>query len=132
MPVRSGVLSLKLNSPEAATVRKALAADQRIRLLEMLTTRTMNVNEIAAALGVSHPTASMHVRALQEAGLLESASASTDKGSEKRCWTAFSRIVLELEPQANDSTDSAEEVTVPVGLYSAIRAVPPCGLLGRR
>src|SRR4030042_544402 len=63
MPVRSGVLSLKLNSPEAAAVRKALAADQRIRLLEMLATRTLNVNEIPAGLGGAPPAASTPVRA---------------------------------------------------------------------
>ncbi len=132
MRARSGILSLKLNSPEAAAVRKALAADQRIKLLEMLASRTMNVNEIAAALGVSHPTASMHIRALQEAGLVQSASASTDKGAERRCWTALDRIVLELEPQDDSSTDSVEEVSVPVGLFCVSKAMPPCGLLGRR
>jgi len=130
--VRSGVLTIKLNSPEAAAVRRALAADQRIKLLEILAARTMNVNEIAAALGVSHPTASLHIKALQDAGLLESAYASTDKGSEKRCWTAFNQIVFEFEAQEEISTDSAQEVTVPVGLYSAAKVLPPCGLLGRK
>jgi len=132
MTLRSETLLVKLNSTEADAVRHALAADQRVKLLEMLAKKTMNVNEIAAALGVSHPTASMHIRALQDAGLLESAYSTTDKGAEKRCWTTCSRIIFEIETHPDETAGKVEEVTIPVGLYNVVNVVPPCGLTGRR
>lgn len=132
MPNPSRTLIVKLNSPEADAVRHALAANQRVKLLDMLAKRTMNVNEIAAALGVSHPTASLHIRALQEAGLIESAFSSTDKGSEKRCWTAFTEVTFVLDTQPVESAEKMEEISTPVGLYSVVSVIPPCGLIGRR
>ncbi len=127
----SGTISAKLTSEDGARIRKALSADQRVGVLELLARRAMNVNEIAAALGISQPTASTHIRALEEAGLVECEYTSTGKGSEKRCWVRFDKLVLELDLKPADSGESVEEVMMPVGLFTAIEARPTCGLASR-
>ena len=90
-----GSIMVKLDSERGEAIRKALSAEQRAKLLTLVARRAMNVNEIAATLGLSQPTASTHIRVLEEAGLIECEYNSTGKGSEKRCWARFDRLLPE-------------------------------------
>jgi len=128
MITRSGTIVVEFDSEEGALVRRALAAEQRVNLLKLLTNRAMNVNEIATTLGVSQPTASVHIRMLEEAGLVECEYTSVGRGSEKRCWTTFDKIIFEATPTPPKGTDLSEETMMPVGLYTAISVTPTCGL----
>lgn len=51
-------------------VLKALSELTRMRMLRFLLQEPRSVNEVAAALGISHYNASKHLRILREAGLL--------------------------------------------------------------
>ena len=88
----------------------------------------MNIQEIAAALGVSQPTASVHIRVLEEAGLVESEYFAVGRGSEKRCRTTFDKLVFELHTAASEPEDHFEETRMPVGLFTSVSAICPCGL----
>ena len=67
MRKESGTMIVKLESEEGARVRRALAAEQRVSVLNLLAKRAMNINEIAAALGCREATARSHVnRALKK------------------------------------------------------------------
>jgi predicted transcriptional regulator len=128
MKSRTGTLTVRLESEDGAKVRRALAAEQRVNLLGLLAKHAMNINEIAAALGVSQPTASVHIRVLEEAGLVESEYTSTGRGSEKRCWAIYDKLVFEVDSPLTSTEDSTEETAMPIGLYTSISAVPTCGL----
>jgi len=52
-------------------VFKALADEIRLRILSLLTTREMCVCEIMVALDLTQPTASHHLRILENAGLVK-------------------------------------------------------------
>jgi len=52
MPDKTGTLSTRLDSNEGGRILRALAAEQRVKLLSLLSRRAMNINEIAAQLGV--------------------------------------------------------------------------------
>lgn len=54
-------------------VMKALSDPNRVKTVMMLKARRMCVCELTAALGVSQPTVSNHLKALEDAGLVESA-----------------------------------------------------------
>lgn len=123
-----GVLTLKLDSREALQVQKALAAEQRVKILSLLAARPMNINEIASALAISQPTASVHVRVLQDAGLIETEYVPTERGSEKRCRIAFRRLVFEANVLQEASTEMAVEIPMPIGLFTAISVKAPCGM----
>ena len=127
----SNCLILNIDSPEAAKVRAALAADQRAKLMNLLAHKAMNVNEIAIALGVTQPTASSHVRVLEGAGLIECEYASGERGSEKRCWARYRRIIFETEQPVPDEQDKIVEVSMPIGLYTDVNAHPVCGLVSK-
>lgn len=128
MSTSGSTITVKLDSEEGAKITKALAAGQRVTMLGLLARRAMNVNEITAALGLSQPTVSTHIRMLEEAGLIECEHVSTGKGSEKRCWVRFDRLTLELEPVTPQDEEHVQEITMPVGLFTAVSVTPTCGL----
>lgn len=128
MAIRNGTLAVRLDSTEGARIRKALAAEQRVKLLGLLGRRAMNINEIAAGLGVSQPTVSVHIRVLEEAGLVECEYSSSSRGSEKRCWARYDSIVYEIGSDKAESDGHVEEIAMPVGLYSSVSVLPTCGL----
>jgi ArsR family transcriptional regulator len=53
-------------------VMKALSDPGRVKMLKLLQLRTLCVCELQAALGLSQPNISKHLRVLQEAGLVDS------------------------------------------------------------
>jgi DNA-binding transcriptional ArsR family regulator len=55
-----------------ATVFKALADEKRLKILALLRFREMCVCELTAALGLTQPNLSHHVRKLENAGLVRS------------------------------------------------------------
>ena len=61
---------------------KALATDTRISILKHLSNRRMTQAELAAAIGISAPSVSEHMRSLEQAGLIN----SVDEG---RKWKYF-------------------------------------------
>lgn len=56
--------------PELVNVFKALAHESRLRLLGLVAQREHSVQELAAAVGVSEPTASHHLAMLRDLGLV--------------------------------------------------------------
>ena len=52
-------------------VAKAIADPNRVRIIKMLQHKTMCVCEIKTALEIAQPTASKHLKILEEAGLVE-------------------------------------------------------------
>ena len=56
---------------EFIKIMKALSESNRVKIVKMLQRKSLCVCEIQAALGVSQPTVSSHLKVLQEAGLVE-------------------------------------------------------------
>ncbi len=52
-------------------VAKAISDPNRVKIIKMLQHKTMCVCELKTALGVAQPTASKHLKVLEEAGLVE-------------------------------------------------------------
>ena len=74
MPLRTDEnkhISLSLSEPDRlCPVAKALSSPVRARMLSLLCTRSMNVNELAEALSLPVSTAALNVRQLEEANLI--------------------------------------------------------------
>ncbi len=81
---------------ELARRGRALADPTRLGLLRLLALEERGVGELAAALGVSQPTVSNHVKLLREAGLLESPNASGERRRLKLQEDALDRLLAEL------------------------------------
>lgn len=130
MDSEPGVIAVPISSKKGEAIRRALSSTQRVKLLELLAARAMNVNDIAAAVGISQPTASLYVRTLEDAGLVESELVTTSKGLEKRCWTKCDTLVLEIKPTVAPvhRHAKAETISLPIGMYTALSITPPCSM----
>lgn len=110
---------------------EALASDVRLRMLELLAERESNVKELAERLDLSAAIVTMHVRKLEEAGLIRTRRVRRDGGTHKLCSIAETSIRIELPVPGRSRTVRVREQSVPVGLYTSFEVHPTCGLAAR-
>ncbi len=124
------VLKLAANTTATTTVIKALASEPRLRILELLADRLLNVSEIADALGSPISTVTSHVALLEEAGLLRTEMKPGQRGLQKVCQRVYDSIALDLPGVAPRSAPPVMQASMPVGAYVDADVVPTCGLAG--
>jgi predicted transcriptional regulator len=127
-PVIGPSLSIDARTEEARTILKALASEPRLRVLELLSDKVCNVSEIGEALGMPPSTATLHVNALEEAGLLKTELSPGTRGLQKMCARAYDTILVQL-PHGTSRAKEALELSMPVGAYVDCQVVPTCGLV---
>ena len=123
-------LAIRASDAYAAVVLKALASEPRLRILEALSDRLLNVSELAEALDSPLSTVTMHVNVLEEAGLLRAEVRPGERGLQKVCQRVYDTIRLELPVPPDAPEPSAVEVSMPVGAYVGAEVVPTCGIAG--
>ncbi|MCR2806375.1 ArsR/SmtB family transcription factor [Paenibacillus soyae] len=105
---------------------EALASEVRWKMMDMLAGNEMNVKDIAAALQLSPSIVTMHIRKLEEAGLIGSRRARLYGGTHKLCFLRENHIEIEL-PSATKNARVREQA-ISVGHYTAFEVYPTCGL----
>ncbi|MEJ5170372.1 MAG: helix-turn-helix domain-containing protein [Fimbriimonadales bacterium] len=127
---RRTLKTLSLASADALETFKALASDVRIQILRELVDTDLNIAELGARLGMSQPTVTRHVQALEAAGLVSSEYLPGQQGLQKRCRLAVSHLHLMLEGDEQTSRP-VETVSMPIGLYTLAVPGGTCGLASR-
>ncbi|OMF12060.1 transcriptional regulator [Paenibacillus amylolyticus] len=112
--------------PQFLPLYEALASEVRWRIMDMIADREKNVKDIAAALELSPSIVTMHIRKLEDAGLIGSRRVRINGGTHKLCYLKQNQIEIEL-PSANQ-TSRTKEQTISVGHYTAFDIHPTCGL----
>jgi len=107
---------------------KALSGDIRLRILEILSDRTMSITQLMEELGVAQPTVSINVQLLEQAGLVET---SQGANREKLCTRACDALFIELPKTPGEALHEREEIEMPVGLFTDCSVEPTCGLAGK-
>jgi len=120
----------ELSAIESVTLFRALASESRAKIIELLSERDMNINELSSALGLAQPSITKHVQILEEAGLVVSDYLAGPQGMQKRCRRVHDRLVVEMAGRQH-KLESVAEIEVPVGMYTLIEAIPTCGLANR-
>ncbi|WP_413373029.1 ArsR/SmtB family transcription factor [Paenibacillus taichungensis] len=105
---------------------EALASEVRWRIMDLIADSEMNVKDIAAALELSPSIVTMHIRKLEQAGLIDSRRIRLNGGTHKLCSLKQNNIEIEL-PSAS-WTARIREQTISVGHYTAFEVHPTCGL----
>jgi len=119
---------LMLTPDTAEETLKALASPVRLGIYRLLHDQgAMNVNDIAARLGLPQSTTSAHVAQMEAAGLISTEAQKARKGNQKLCRAAYDEVVLTFDA-AEALEEDAIEVAMPVGLYSAAEVSAPCGM----
>lgn len=123
-------LALAANATASAAVLKALASQPRLRILELLSDRVLNVSEISEALSSPLSTVTSHVSVLEEAGLLRAEMKPGERGLQKVCTRVYDRVVLTMPGSAPAPEEPIVHLSMPVGGYVDADVQPTCGLAG--
>jgi predicted transcriptional regulator len=105
---------------------KALSSEIRLQILELLASnQELNLNEIARRLNLSNGAITMHIKKLEDSGLIEINTSVGKHGIQKVCYLNKDKLMVDLRSK---DTDNLYEVEIQVGHYSNYQASPTCGL----
>lgn len=115
---------------EMKTLAHALSSPTRLAILDAISNRNLNVNELAIALDLPISTVALNVRVLEEAGVITTYHQPAVRGSMKICSRRFDSIRFGLVKPDEEGRLSTFSVEMPVGGYSLCDVQPTCGLAG--
>ncbi|MDT8717694.1 ArsR family transcriptional regulator [Clostridium sp. 19966] len=108
-------------------VFEALASDVRLKIIQLLSVKSMNVKEIAQELELSSAIITMHINKLEKAGIVSSERTRSKGGVQKICSLSMDAIEVEF-PNVKGEGRKFHEFIVPIGQYTDFQATPTCGL----
>jgi predicted transcriptional regulator len=120
---------LMANLEDTAEIARALDSELRRKIVQLLGGATMNINQIAEALGIPQSTCTVNVQILEKAKLIRTEQVAAVKGSQKLCSLAYEEVVIPLKDISRIENGNLVVTEMPIGLYTDFRALPPCGLL---
>ncbi|WP_094546315.1 ArsR/SmtB family transcription factor [Petroclostridium xylanilyticum] len=108
-------------------VFKALSSEIRIEILKLLSKhKQLNMNEIAEKLNLTNGAITMHIKKLEECGIIEVSTATGKHGTQKICYFHEDKLIVDLKKEENE--ENSYEVEINVGHYSSYQIFPTCGL----
>jgi predicted transcriptional regulator len=120
---------LIVDPEEGIDVLRALASPARVKALRLLRQKgPLNVNEIAAALGLPQSSVSANVQVLEDAGLIRTETQRARKGNQKVCHTLFDEVLVTFKEEPRPIDSGTIETSMPLGLYTSCHVTAPCGL----
>lgn len=124
----SKYIDLSADNPEVlCRVAKALSSPTRISILKLLYEQSCNVNEIAEMLSIPPSSAGLHIRTMEEAGLIRCEQRPGERGSAKLCSRMGDLVTIRLyTPSANPC--QVKTIDMPIGAFTDCDIHPTCGL----
>lgn len=114
---------------QAVPVFKALGSELRIRLIQLLLEhKEMNMNELAASLGITNGALTSHVKKLEESGIVTILSEHSGHGNQKVCRVNVDKILVDIALPQESTPDNSYSIEIPVGNYFSYSVYPTCGL----
>lgn len=123
------VLDLK-DIRKTALMGKALSSEVRLEILKSLVTKAMTISELASKFYLPMSSMCLHVKTLQDAGLITVTPKPGVHGSKKLCGINVASVNLDVFSHINKQIRRPTAiVNMPVGHYSNCEVHPPCGLV---
>jgi predicted transcriptional regulator len=120
-------LDLTNDTEMALALLKALSSETRLAILAFLGDRSVNVNEIAAALQIAPSSATTHIQILEKADLIRTEVIPATHGLQKLCARTYDDVHIRLE-RINANSQNSFSVSMPIGQYHDFDVRPTCGL----
>jgi predicted transcriptional regulator len=114
---------------EIAEIARALDSELRRRIIALIATRSLNVNQIAQALGIPQSTCVVNVQILASAGIVYVEHVVASRGAQKLCSLRWDGVMLPLREPSALRDEHAVVVDMPVGLYTDHHAAASCGMV---
>jgi len=126
------MLKLSIDNPEElARVAHALSTDLRVKMIQLLNVKRLNVNEIAEALDIPVSTAASNIKVLEQAQLIETDLVPASRGAMKVCRRTYDdiRIILNAQAFTRNAEGQCYEIEMPIGSFIACEIAPTCGMV---
>lgn len=120
-------LDLTNDTEMALALLKALSSETRLAILAFLGDRSVNVNDIAAALQIAPSSATTHIQILEKADLIRTEVIPATHGLQKLCARTYDDVHIRLE-RINANSQNSFSISMPVGQYHDFDVRPTCGL----
>lgn len=111
---------------EAEDVFKALSTPMRLKIMELIYEDDLSMNDLAEKLELTNSAVSLHVKTLEQAGLVTIRSTSGKRGVMKIVKPTYSRLIVDLSPQKKPRHCYQDEISV--GHFTSCDVHPTCGL----
>jgi len=124
-------LELSFNDPDKLVlVSHALSTRSRVDILRLLSSRKMNVVEIAEALQLPVSTVANNVKVLEAAKLINTELLPASRGAMKVCSRNYDDIHIgfNVEKAVPKGAVRVYEMEMPIGHYSDCEVHPTCGM----
>lgn len=115
------------NLRDYQNIAQALSIDTRLQILELLQDKKLNVNEIASSLNIPVSTATVNIKKLEEADLIETELLTGIRGSQKVCSLKYERIILDIKIPEKD--ENILTIPMPIGQFVRCEVEPTCGIV---
>lgn len=107
---------------------ECFSSPTRVRIIELLGERPMNIKSLSEALDIKSPIVTRHIHMLEEAGIVRSESIAGKRGMQKLCYLHLSQATLLFKGAPKPEDRSRYFVSLPVGTYASCEVKPTCGL----
>ncbi|MFA9560065.1 helix-turn-helix domain-containing protein [Evansella sp. AB-rgal1] len=114
-------------SDKSLPVYEALASQVRLSIIQHLTTRSMNIKELAEATNLSSAIMTMHIKKLEKANIIKAKMIPGKAGIQKLCILNVDRLEINF-PLKQASFSDFHEMVLSVGHYTDFVVEPTCGL----
>lgn len=120
---------LTVDAIHDADVVHALGSPTRIEILNLLRRKgPMNVNDIAAQMGLPQSTTAINLKPLEQAGLIRTQTMKASKGNQKICSSIYNEILIRFGGDSSKACEEVVTVSMPIGLFTEFEVQAPCGL----
>ncbi len=125
---------LTINDPQQIlSIAKALSSEQRLNILKLLEDKIMNISEVAAKLQIPMSSAALHIKTLEEAGLVITQPLPGIRGSQKLSGVRVEKVFIDLKPAFQaESPIRTVYYSIPIGNYFDFQVTAPCGIASER
>ncbi len=114
-------------SNKSINLLKALASPVRIQIIEFLSKREMNIQELSEHLNLSKSIVSSHVKKLEAAQIVETRRIPGKNGVQKISLLRVNYLGINF-PNRKQSAYSHYDMALPIGHYVDYNVSPVCGL----
>lgn len=116
------------DSKHVYKLARALASEERIKILRLLACQPMNIYEIGRQLNMPFSTVNNHISVLEDAQIILVTTQQGKKRHVKMCSRQLSRLVFLFQENRNTEIPEAHIIEMPVGQFIEANVKAPCGL----
>lgn len=129
--VNKSIIELDISNIEkTALVCKALSSQSRLRILNSIILQPAIITELSSKLEIPLSTMTMHIKLLEQAGLIKVTPLPGSRGAQKRCGPIVDQVTINIihSLPAFSSSSLIYEKDMLIGNYFDYQVTAPCGM----